>query len=158
MVWEAASKAVKDEEAIKQKLCEELNNRVQESSNSQFAVLEELKRRLEALNPSRASAMLPHDLKPSGPANGGGASDSSLVSNTTEMQLNQRDGGNAAANGQNQQLKSEEEVRVKKKRQYQTKEGERELVLCLRVEVLQHLAGQGQGLKRRSVNPYCLFT
>nr|XP_016479188.1 PREDICTED: uncharacterized protein LOC107800517 [Nicotiana tabacum] len=53
--WEAASKAVKDEEDIKQKLCEDLNNLVRESSNSQLARLEELKRKLEALNPSRAS-------------------------------------------------------------------------------------------------------
>ncbi|KAL8247987.1 hypothetical protein R6Q59_009203 [Mikania micrantha] len=56
--WEAASKAVKDEEALKQKLCEDLNNLVQESSNSQFARLEELKRRLEALNPRRSSAFI----------------------------------------------------------------------------------------------------
>ncbi|MFQ6638125.1 hypothetical protein Gotur_012616, partial [Gossypium turneri] len=58
--WESASKALHDEEAIKQKLCEDLNNlvyffAVQESSNSQFARLEELKRRLEALNPSKKS-------------------------------------------------------------------------------------------------------
>ncbi|XP_031395119.1 uncharacterized protein LOC116206392 isoform X2 [Punica granatum] len=56
-VWEAASKALQDEEAIKQKLCEDLNNLVQESSNSQFSRLEELKRRLEALNPARSSTM-----------------------------------------------------------------------------------------------------
>ncbi|KAK3016901.1 hypothetical protein RJ639_006506 [Escallonia herrerae] len=59
--WEAASQAVKDEEAIKQKLCEDLNNLVQESSNTQFSRLEELKRRLEALNPSRSSTSLPSD-------------------------------------------------------------------------------------------------
>ncbi|XP_059629397.1 uncharacterized protein LOC132271906 isoform X2 [Cornus florida] len=57
--WEAASKAVKDEEAIKQKLCEDLSNLVQESSSTQFARLEELKRRLEALNPSRSSNSVP---------------------------------------------------------------------------------------------------
>ncbi|KAJ0705473.1 hypothetical protein HanPI659440_Chr14g0573831 [Helianthus annuus] len=56
--WEAASKAVKDEEAAKQKLCDDLNNLVQESSNSQFARLEELKRRLEALNPRRSAALM----------------------------------------------------------------------------------------------------
>ncbi|KAK8289334.1 hypothetical protein V6Z12_D07G185400, partial [Gossypium hirsutum] len=56
-IWEAALKALNDEEALKQKLCEDLKNLVQESSNSQFARLEELKRRLEALNPSRASAL-----------------------------------------------------------------------------------------------------
>ncbi|RVW26988.1 hypothetical protein CK203_105618 [Vitis vinifera] len=54
-VWEAASKAVKDEEAVKQKLCDDLSQLVQESSHTQFSRLEELKRRLEALNPSRAS-------------------------------------------------------------------------------------------------------
>lgn len=62
-VWESASKVVKDEEAIKQKLCEDLSNLVQESSNSQFARLEELKRRVEALNPNRASTNLYHDGK-----------------------------------------------------------------------------------------------
>ncbi|XP_037491941.1 uncharacterized protein LOC105648536 isoform X2 [Jatropha curcas] len=60
--WEAATKAVQDEEAIKQKLCEDLNQLVQESSNSQFSRLEELKRRLEALNPSRASISNTHCL------------------------------------------------------------------------------------------------
>lgn len=65
---EAASKAVKDEEALKQKLCEDLNNLVQESSNSQFARLEELKRRLEALNPRRATAFLGTAENPVGPA------------------------------------------------------------------------------------------
>ncbi|XP_010255594.1 PREDICTED: uncharacterized protein LOC104596221 [Nelumbo nucifera] len=53
--WEEASKAVKDEEALKQKLCDDLNQLVQESSTTQFSRLEELKRRLEALNPSRVS-------------------------------------------------------------------------------------------------------
>ncbi|TYH77736.1 hypothetical protein ES332_D04G175300v1 [Gossypium tomentosum] len=59
-IWEAALKALNDDEALKQKLCEDLKNLVQESSNSQFARLEELKRRLEALNPSRASALSSH--------------------------------------------------------------------------------------------------
>ncbi|KAF8116756.1 hypothetical protein N665_0014s0020 [Sinapis alba] len=53
--YEAASKVVKDEEAIKQSLCDDLNRLVQESSNIQYARLEELKRRLEALNPNRSS-------------------------------------------------------------------------------------------------------
>ncbi|XP_057774449.1 uncharacterized protein LOC130993541 [Salvia miltiorrhiza] len=53
--WEAAAKDVQDEEAIKQKLCDDLNSLVQESSNSQLARLEELKRRMESLNPSRSS-------------------------------------------------------------------------------------------------------
>ncbi|XP_071707476.1 uncharacterized protein [Rutidosis leptorrhynchoides] len=66
--WEAASKAVKDEEALKQKLCEDLNNLVQESSSSQFARLEELKRRLEALNPRRSSVYTEVVGSPMGPA------------------------------------------------------------------------------------------
>ncbi|KAI6672272.1 hypothetical protein NL676_000178 [Syzygium grande] len=58
-VWEVASKALKDEEAVKQKLCDDLSNLVQESSTSQFNRLEELKRRLSALNPSRTSVSSP---------------------------------------------------------------------------------------------------
>lgn len=60
-MWEAALKVVEDEEAIKKKLCDDLNNLVQESSNSQYARLGELKRRLEALNPARASVSAPPD-------------------------------------------------------------------------------------------------
>ncbi|KAK1366653.1 RAB6-interacting golgin [Heracleum sosnowskyi] len=59
--WEEATKAVKDEEAIKQSLCEDLNRLVQESNNTQFERLGELKRRLEALNPSRSSNSISHD-------------------------------------------------------------------------------------------------
>ncbi|KAJ4807202.1 hypothetical protein LUZ62_019768 [Rhynchospora pubera] len=54
--WEAAQQALKEEEAAKQKLCDDLNNLVQESAASQYARLEELKKRLEALNPSKISA------------------------------------------------------------------------------------------------------
>ncbi|RWR89430.1 putative RAFL24-31-B07 [Cinnamomum micranthum f. kanehirae] len=54
-VLEEASKAVQEEEAIKQKLCDDLNSLVQESTSTQFSRLEELKRRLEALNPIRPS-------------------------------------------------------------------------------------------------------
>ncbi|KAI5063018.1 hypothetical protein GOP47_0021565 [Adiantum capillus-veneris] len=50
-VWEAAAKALKDEEENKQKLCEDLNRLVQESAASQYSRLEELKKKLEALNP-----------------------------------------------------------------------------------------------------------
>ncbi|MQL87379.1 hypothetical protein Taro_019901 [Colocasia esculenta] len=57
--WEAAAKIVKDEEAAKQKLSDDLNQLVQESAATQFSRLEELKRRLEALNPSRASTEVP---------------------------------------------------------------------------------------------------
>lgn len=62
--WEEATKAVKDEEAIKQNLCEDLNRLVQESNNTQFARLGELKRRLEALNPGRPSTSISHDGSP----------------------------------------------------------------------------------------------
>ncbi|WOL16752.1 hypothetical protein Cni_G25540 [Canna indica] len=54
--WEVAAQAVKDEEAVKQKLCDDLNQLVQESTSSQYIRLEELKRRLEALNPGRTSS------------------------------------------------------------------------------------------------------
>ncbi|PKA60081.1 hypothetical protein AXF42_Ash009765 [Apostasia shenzhenica] len=53
--WEAAALVVRDEEVVKQKLCDDLNQLVQESANTQYSRLEELKRRLEALNPSRVS-------------------------------------------------------------------------------------------------------
>ncbi|ONK72690.1 uncharacterized protein A4U43_C04F22070, partial [Asparagus officinalis] len=55
-VWEAAAQVVKDEEAVKQKICDDLNQLVQESTNTQLTRLEELKRRLESLNPSRVSS------------------------------------------------------------------------------------------------------
>ncbi|KAF3327112.1 hypothetical protein FCM35_KLT07230 [Carex littledalei] len=58
--WEAAQQALKEEEAAKQELCDDLNSLVQESAASQFSRLEELKKRLEALNPSRIST----DAKP----------------------------------------------------------------------------------------------
>lgn len=53
--WEAAAQVVKDEEAMKQKLCDDLNSLVQESTSTQITRLEELKRRLETLNPTRVS-------------------------------------------------------------------------------------------------------
>ncbi|KAG4133605.1 hypothetical protein ERO13_D08G104900v2 [Gossypium hirsutum] len=84
-IWEAALKALNDEEALKQKLCEDLKNLVQESSNSQFARLEELKRRLEALNPSRASALSSHDVKAIGLTQGAATMESSSVSQTTDL-------------------------------------------------------------------------
>ncbi|BBM97898.1 hypothetical protein MPTK1_1g09270 [Marchantia polymorpha subsp. ruderalis] len=49
--WEAAEKAVQAEEAYKQRLCEDLNRLVQESAAAQYTRLEDLTRRLEALNP-----------------------------------------------------------------------------------------------------------
>ncbi|KAG6507258.1 hypothetical protein ZIOFF_032600 [Zingiber officinale] len=59
IAWEAAAQAVKNEEAIKLKICDDLNQLVQESTSTQFLRLEELKRRLEALNPSRISSDAP---------------------------------------------------------------------------------------------------
>ncbi|KAG0497035.1 hypothetical protein HPP92_001726 [Vanilla planifolia] len=53
--WEEAVEVVKKEELIKQNLCDDLNHLVQESASTQYSRLEELKRRLEALNPSRVS-------------------------------------------------------------------------------------------------------
>lgn len=51
-VWEAAEKALKEEEAQKAAICEDLNRLVQESASAQYSRLEELKSRLEALNPA----------------------------------------------------------------------------------------------------------
>lgn len=119
--WEAASKVVKDEEAIKQKLCEDLNNLVQESSNSQFARLEELKRRLEALNPGRSSNSVHYDGKPTGPAQNSPAQDASPLPTSSapaavESVANQGNGGNALVpNGHIGQPSSEDEGRGKKK-------------------------------------------
>ncbi|KAF3614127.1 putative MADS-box protein SOC1-like isoform X1 [Capsicum annuum] len=121
-VWEAASQAVKDEEAIKQKLCEDLNGLVLESSNSQLARLEELKRRLEALNPSRASTASAFDQIPVGSVQNSMAQDVSSVKDTQESlsgssgnTLKEGSARSAAAeNGQNQSH-SLEEVRGKKK-------------------------------------------
>ncbi|KAL2649434.1 hypothetical protein R1flu_017562 [Riccia fluitans] len=49
---EAAEKVVETEEANKQRLCEDLNRLVQESAAASYSRLEELTRRLEALNPN----------------------------------------------------------------------------------------------------------
>ncbi|KAK7314942.1 hypothetical protein VNO77_33474 [Canavalia gladiata] len=78
-VWESASKAVKDEEAIKQKLCEDLSKLVEESNNSQLSRLEELKRRLEALNPNQQSTILHNDGRSASSSLNG-----SSISNTRE--------------------------------------------------------------------------
>ncbi|CAM0957107.1 unnamed protein product [Alopecurus aequalis] len=53
--WEAAAQVVKEEEDAKQRLCDDLNQLVQQSAASQYSRLEELKKRLECLNPARAS-------------------------------------------------------------------------------------------------------
>lgn len=117
--WETALKAVKDEEDFKQKLCEDLNNLVRESSNTQLARLEELKRKLEALNPSRASTSSALDLNSVGPAPSSMNRDVPSVqgsqeslNGSSETTLKEGNTGNAAAeNGQNQQR----EARGKKK-------------------------------------------
>ncbi|XP_020210277.1 uncharacterized protein LOC109795245 [Cajanus cajan] len=128
-VWESASKVVRDEESIKQKLCEDLSNLVQESSNSQFARLEELKRRLEALNPSRASTNLYHDGRSGGSSLDSIAQHGSSVPNakesnegSTESVPNQSNGQKVAVtNEPNQQPQNEGEGRSKKKVNYQLK-------------------------------------
>ncbi|KAF3433068.1 hypothetical protein FNV43_RR24170 [Rhamnella rubrinervis] len=125
--WEAALQAVKDEEAVKQKLCEDLNHLVQESSNFQFSRLEELKRRLEALNPSRASTSVPHDGKSLGPTQtvmfpDVSSAPPSIEPNpaTSENVPNKGNGGNTpVVNGLNQQSSVEGEGKGKKKNQFQ---------------------------------------
>ncbi|KAJ8771460.1 hypothetical protein K2173_026637 [Erythroxylum novogranatense] len=122
--WEAASKAVKDEEALKEKLCEDLNKLVQESSNAQFSRLEELKRRLEALNLGRASTSSPAEGKSMGhlPNN---AQDTSAVLTTQpvdgiveNVSDQAKDGNTKVANGQ-AQPSIEGEGRAKRKVQFQ---------------------------------------
>ncbi|PIN11327.1 hypothetical protein CDL12_16078 [Handroanthus impetiginosus] len=119
--WEAATKAVQDEEAIKQKLCEDLNNLVQESSSTQLARLEELKRRLAALNPTRSSAHSALDVNQR-PPQASIAQDSSAVPSTSGpasaaavTTLSEGNTANSAGNGQNQQPSSDGEGRGKKK-------------------------------------------
>ncbi|XP_052186608.1 uncharacterized protein LOC127797608 [Diospyros lotus] len=125
--WEAALQAVKDEEAMKQKLCEDLNNLVQESSNSQFARLEELKRRLEALNPGRSSTSVLNDGKPTGPAQSSQPLDASSVPSPlpptpAEIVATEENGGSApVSNSHNQQSSVEGEGRGRKKIQIQGK-------------------------------------
>ncbi|XP_073101379.1 uncharacterized protein [Elaeis guineensis] len=57
-VWEAAAQTVRDEEETKKMLCDDLNQLIQESTATQLTRLEELKRRLAALNPSRGSSVV----------------------------------------------------------------------------------------------------
>ncbi|CAN1265063.1 hypothetical protein LINPERPRIM_LOCUS12138 [Linum perenne] len=104
--WEAALQALKDEEETKQKLCDDLNRLVQESSNSQFARLEELKRRIEALNPNRASSTTsPHGSTDSSTTTGAPSIPTSTVpegNNASENAPNQAD-DNQVPNGPGQQ-------------------------------------------------------
>ncbi|WCJ36569.1 hypothetical protein M5689_017760 [Euphorbia peplus] len=120
-VWEAAMKTVKDEEAIKQKLCEDLSNLVQESSSYQFSRLEELKRRLEAMNPGRVSTSLLHDAKPSStPVDASLPLLTESGSKVPENIPNQANGENIQAmDPKNQQPTSEGEGRGKKKVHFQ---------------------------------------
>ncbi|CAJ1977119.1 unnamed protein product [Sphenostylis stenocarpa] len=128
-VWESASQAVRDEEAIKQKLCEDLSNLVQESSNSQFARLEELKRRLEALNPGRASANISHDGRSGASSQDSATQHGSSVPNakelnegSTESVSNKSNGQKVAVtNGPNQQSHNEGEGKTKRKVNLQPK-------------------------------------
>ncbi|XP_004496626.1 uncharacterized protein [Cicer arietinum] len=127
--WESAAKVVKDEETIKQKLCEDLSNLVQESSSSQFARLAELKRRLEALNPSHTTTNLNHDGSSESSSQDSKTQDGSSIPTARETS-----GGSAGtitdqSNGQkvamtdrpNQQPPNEGEGRNKKKVNFQLK-------------------------------------
>ncbi|CAN1842531.1 hypothetical protein LINPERHAP1_LOCUS36874 [Linum perenne] len=97
--WEAALQALKDEEETKQKLCDDLNRLVQESSNSQFARLEELKRRIEALNPNRASSTTsPHNGQPSGSTDSSTTTGAPSIPTSTVPEGN----NNASENAPNQ--------------------------------------------------------
>lgn len=125
--WEEASKAVKDEEQLKQKLCEDLNSLVHESSKIQMARLEELKRRLDALNPSRSSmsnpTMVVQDGNPMGQTPNNRTQDTSSVAGTADL-ASRPDGnisnpgkvGNVPTiNGSNQASSLDVEGRGKKK-------------------------------------------
>lgn len=120
--WEEASKAVKDEEAFKQTLCEDLSNLVQESSNAQLARLEELKRRLEALNPSRSPTSVPIDAIPLGHSPSNRTQDAALgtgsgqVANGSTGQISsQGNAGHAPITDGNLGLSPDNEGRGKKK-------------------------------------------
>lgn len=114
--WEAAAKVVQDEESIKQKLCDDLNNLVQESSNSQLSRLEELKRRLEALNPSRSSTTgVPSEGNHTGQVSNAVPSTSGPFIEATGTISAEVNAENSAITGQNQQTSSDSEGRAKKK-------------------------------------------
>ncbi|KAG7013196.1 hypothetical protein SDJN02_25953 [Cucurbita argyrosperma subsp. argyrosperma] len=128
--WEAASKVVQDEEAIKQKLCDDLNHLVQESNNSQLTRLEELKRRMEALNSNRVStsvSQVTQEGQTMGNAQNSRVADSSGVATSTEItgakanesaRIQAVSGDAPVVNGQNQKPSSETEVRGKRKNQF----------------------------------------
>ncbi|CAA0830776.1 Unknown protein [Striga hermonthica] len=114
--WEAAAKVVQDEEAAKQKLCEDLNKLVQESSNTQLSRLEELKRRLEALNPSRSSTSVSSDknliLMPAGTTQDSSTARTSEHSSGSTKTTSS--GGNTVSNGQSPPVSNGGEGRGKK--------------------------------------------
>lgn len=116
-VWEAASKVVKDEEAMKQKLCDDLSNLVQESSTSQFNRLEELKRRLGALNPGRTSVSSPQ-AAPSGTGADAPASSVPHASGAGQAADNSTHRG-SNGNGPSRQPTADGEERGRKKVQFQ---------------------------------------
>uniref|UniRef100_A0A7N0SW04 RAB6-interacting golgin n=2 Tax=Kalanchoe fedtschenkoi TaxID=63787 RepID=A0A7N0SW04_KALFE len=111
-VWEAACQAVKDEEALKQKLCDDLNNLVQESSQSQLSRLEELKRRLEALNPSRTSTAVAQDHALAVPSNG---RENPSISHPQASKLSENTSNAPSGNVGGQQGPNDGEGRGKKK-------------------------------------------
>ncbi|KAG8381411.1 hypothetical protein BUALT_Bualt06G0119300 [Buddleja alternifolia] len=119
--WEAAVKAVQDEEATKQKLCDDLNNLVKESSNTQLSRLEELKRRLEALNPSRSSTYVSSDgnQRPAqasiAPNSSSVPSTSAPTSGTARNISNEVNAVTSAVKGQNEQVSIDGDGRGKKK-------------------------------------------
>ncbi|KAG9452118.1 hypothetical protein H6P81_005022 [Aristolochia fimbriata] len=126
-MWEAALKVVQDEEEVKQKLCDDLNCLVQESTTSQFSRLEELKRRLEALNPTRAStfdAPVPQGGKLSSEAkSSSGAPNDGAQSHLGEKSSQKLDsvqnhgnvGNDSMANGRSPSMLTNDEERGKKR-------------------------------------------
>ncbi|CAL1371383.1 unnamed protein product [Linum trigynum] len=89
---------------MKQKLCEDLNQLVQESSASQFTRLEELKSCLEALNPNRVSTASPHTGQPVGPMQNNPVTGASSVPPTPPPPDSSEDTGNAANQERNSQV------------------------------------------------------
>ncbi|EFH40602.1 hypothetical protein ARALYDRAFT_331796 [Arabidopsis lyrata subsp. lyrata] len=120
--------ARKDEEAAKQSLCEDLNRLVQQSSNTQYARLEELKRRLEALNPNRSSTSIQQVQEPetksvvdSSPAANANETHPGKPENNHGNEEGGKEHGKRPATGQ--QLKENQ----KRKRNHRIKEREEEL-------------------------------
>ncbi|XP_074350239.1 uncharacterized protein LOC141689755 isoform X2 [Apium graveolens] len=110
---EEATKAVKDEEAIKQNLCEDLNRLVQESNNTQFERLGELKRRLEALNPGR-STNISHSATAPVAVLAHNSLETSAGSSPGNLPNQGNVGSPVVTNGQNQQPHVDGEGRKKK--------------------------------------------